>query len=105
MGYRNFFPIKKLTKGWSSPFGDVHLPHRKQEDALLIVPDVSWDLLATGTAFIVKDCTAGKQCFHYELESEQLKVSLVKGALTPLIGAGEKVFLTPRWDECFIIPL
>lgn len=43
MGYRNFFPVKKIKDHWQTPWGEMEFPHSPDNgDAIMVVPDTGW---------------------------------------------------------------
>jgi ABC-type sugar transport system ATPase subunit len=105
VGYRNFFPIKKLKDGWSTPWGTRTLPSLASQDALLIVPDHSWKLGEDNVTFSIIQRYAGKQVMEYTLSREERVFHLTLGSQCPLFNTGQEVKLAPIWEQCLTIEL
>jgi len=51
MGYKNFFPISLIDGSWTSPWGKLPLTIQGQTEALLVVPNTSWEMRERGVEF------------------------------------------------------
>jgi ABC-type sugar transport system ATPase subunit len=104
MGYRNFFPVKASEDSWVTPWGKIQLTGKESAEMLLVVPDRAWDT-ADGLGVAVVGIHAGKQCTEYSLTYQDRTLFLQKDSRAGLFTLGEGLTISPRWDECFLIPL
>jgi ABC-type Fe3+/spermidine/putrescine transport system ATPase subunit len=105
VGYRNFFPIRYDQGKWTSPWGKINFPPLESEDGILVVPDHAWTLNSEGVKFCVRNRYAGKQCLHYELESEFHKIFMTRSPDSRVWKVESELYLSPILNSCFVIKL
>jgi ABC-type sulfate/molybdate transport systems ATPase subunit len=104
-GYRNFFPVNFNAGFWESPWGKLTFSFPQEENALLVVPDSSWEINEMGVKFKVIKRTPYRQLIEYEIEYGNQKVYYSRSPVSPLLDEGSNLMLSPLLKECFLIPL
>lgn len=104
MGYKNFLPIKFEENSWQTPWGKWNTSKISEKDeALMVIPLNAWDF--EGPEFeIMKvhllnqsrllEVTQNDRSYWVELKRSDLSHEHL-----------ERIKLTPRLQECFLIPL
>lgn len=105
VGYRNFFPVKFDDSSWSSGWGKIPFPKGNQDEAILVIPDTAWELAPDGPAYTVMERNAGIQSIEYLLQKEHQLIAWNRSPKDKLLEPGTQVKLSPRIEECFLIPL
>ncbi len=105
MGYHNFFPVKKSSKGWSTPWGEMNFPESPEsEDALMVIPDTGWEVAGSSPVM----ATVREQYFHDTLKTVIAttpdRTITIKG-LKVEAKPGESLGLIPRNGVSFLITL
>jgi ABC-type Fe3+/spermidine/putrescine transport system ATPase subunit len=104
VGYHNFFPVKKKADVWATPWGDhaFDFPFQ-QEEALLVVPDTSWERSASSVRARIEEQYLRDTMWTTHARWEE-KTIIVQTMERPG-KVGEQLTLIPRFSECFLIPL
>lgn len=89
MGYRNFFPVKD----------------EQGLDAVLIIPDVAWEINPAGTPYKIEKRYPARQATEYVLSHEGKTVYFQRGSQLPLLDVSSPVLLSPIPELCLTIPL
>ena len=103
MGYENFLPIKrKSASTWETPWGDlVATSTLLADEAYLVIPNRSWLL-------------SNDKTHPFKIEERDLMAQGIRlrGSLRERNYVVELPFsypkdfsLTPKWEECFLLPL
>jgi ABC-type sugar transport system ATPase subunit len=104
LGYKNFFPVKNTSEGFQSMWG-IAPYDLKWDEAFLVVPEKSWKIDSNGINFKIE---------HYQVLGSHVELELLSGDKIyyihlpihlPMPKVSSLIKLSPKWEECFLIPL
>ncbi|HXH30374.1 MAG TPA: ABC transporter ATP-binding protein [Bacteriovoracaceae bacterium] len=104
LGFKNFIHVKKHNGFWQTPWGEwtfsVELP-----EGFLVVPSTSWKVVdGSKLPFRVMEKYPTPSGVILEVEREGKKLIVDLSARNPA-ATQSQLCLTPKWEDCFIIPL
>ncbi len=104
MGYQNFLPIKFNQNYWQTPWGEWNTNYVSEiEEALLVIPQNAWNF--HGPEFTVSKVHLKHQSRLLEVSSNERTYWVELKRNDPVFSSYQRINLTPRLEECFIIPL
>ena len=104
VGYQNFFPIKKESSSWATPWGQWEKTFDKNE-AIMVIPDRAFEKNLQGIELKVEERFASRQGMEYILGLGERRFSFILPSQEDVLELNSTVNLIPKWDECFLISL
>lgn len=104
MGYENFFPVKRGSSGWITPWGEKSLSGDFPREALLVVPAHAWEI-SEGSPVRGKVEEVYFRGTQRILEIATPEKKIVVAGLPGESKVGESLSLVPRFSVSFLIGL
>lgn len=103
LGYQNLIPVKKVDDQWSTPWGNIEFDFQKAEEAILVIPSTAWEINSKNGLKLPVTSRSLKNLSHeIELQFENNKLFVITLFLPD---KADKLFITPQFEKCFLIPL
>jgi ABC-type Fe3+/spermidine/putrescine transport system ATPase subunit len=104
IGYRNFVPVKYQDNHWETPWGPLDAPPLNKPDGILVIPDHSWEFSGNVQVKVLeKEIVFQGQIMHFQVG--HLRFQMFAPICYTLPDPNSPVLLSPKFSECFLIPL
>lgn len=106
VGYQNFFSVKLENQKCLTPWGPWKSSLKDQEEAILVIPNDAWiiDPKSSWKAEVI-EAYPSRQKMEYRLRFGEQVFTINLPIQDPILDIGTQVSLSPRENECFLIPL